>query len=300
HLQRGDGNVGQNHRALVGELADLGRDLEADAALRHDDRRKGKTDPEFLEFDGYGAELLGDRNGELAAGEEIRRLARNGGQVRLSQGMQQPVLFQHAKHALNAASAALPLRAEARGVGHRRVGRQGGRKGGVVAADVRFRAGEERGEDALARHVDGEGKIAQRSEGEIARIDERVQIDAELLDDVALHLDHRDLEQHLLAPLDSQHVDDVGRLAGVPESAAAVSGTAVAPAVAVHGNRRPAPARAAASLLIESAQEAGDDLASASRVDGRRDRAGQYDAFADALDLDMRIRKEAIEELFKA
>ena len=71
------------------------------------------------------------------------------------------------------------------------------------------RSGRERRQQAFAGDVDREGQVAQSGKDEIARIDQRVQIDAELLDDVALHLHDGDLEQHLLPSLHGDHVDDL-------------------------------------------------------------------------------------------
>ena len=76
------------------------------------------------------------------------------------------------------------------------------------------RVGKEWRNYAAALRAKWEGKFAKRGEGETARVDQGAEVDAELLDDVALHLHYGDLQQHLLATFDGDHVDDLPALRG--------------------------------------------------------------------------------------
>ena len=60
------------------------------------------------------SKCLRDRNGELAAGKEIRRLTRDRRQVGLGQSMKQAVLLEGTKHTLDGIPAVLPLYAASR------------------------------------------------------------------------------------------------------------------------------------------------------------------------------------------
>ena len=100
-LERRDLDVVEHDRALVGELADLGLHLEADAAFRQHHRREGKADAELLELNADLPEAIDDRHGKLAAGEELRRLAGDRRQVRLGQRLDETVALERA---LSAAS----------------------------------------------------------------------------------------------------------------------------------------------------------------------------------------------------
>ena len=79
------------------ELADLGRDLQADAVAVDHRRREVQPDAEVLELDGVLV-VVDHRVGILAAGEEARALARARGQVRLGQDGDQPLLGQRLQH----------------------------------------------------------------------------------------------------------------------------------------------------------------------------------------------------------
>ena len=68
----------------------------------------------------------------------------------------------------------------------------------------------------------GNGRLLSAAKGEIAGIHQRAKIDTELLDDIAFHLDHGDLEQDLLLAVDIQHIDDVGAEAARLDVAATV------------------------------------------------------------------------------
>ena len=80
------------------DIADAGIDLEADAAFREHDRREAQLDTEFLERDrthsGLRINTRDVRN--FAAGEELGRLAGNGGQVRFCQRPNQAIAFERA------------------------------------------------------------------------------------------------------------------------------------------------------------------------------------------------------------
>jgi hypothetical protein len=73
--------VAGGNRAFAGEFADLGRDLERHAPAGHHYRREREADAEGLELNRDLAVVAVDRHRELAAGEEARRLAGDGGQV---------------------------------------------------------------------------------------------------------------------------------------------------------------------------------------------------------------------------
>ena len=89
----------EDDRAFVGELAHLGLDLQADAAFRQHDRREGEADTELLEGDGELAVAVDHGDRELAAGQELGRLARHRGQGGLGQGTHQPIALQRAQRA---------------------------------------------------------------------------------------------------------------------------------------------------------------------------------------------------------
>src|SRR4029077_7101642 len=88
HLSRDENLVGEV------ELADLGLDAHADAVAGEQRGREGQTDAEVLEFNGDDGTAaiagLGHGNRELAAGEETRGLAGQGGQIGLSQNRDEP------------------------------------------------------------------------------------------------------------------------------------------------------------------------------------------------------------------
>ena len=76
-------------RAVVGELADLRPDAQIEPGRRQHGGHHRQADAELLELDGDGGGAVGvvagDRDRELAAGQEARGLARLGGEVRLRQ-----------------------------------------------------------------------------------------------------------------------------------------------------------------------------------------------------------------------
>ena len=55
----------------------------------------------------------------------------------------------------------------------------------------------------------GKGSLLSAAKAKVAGVDQGAEVDAELLDDVALHLHHGDLEQHLLSALHGEHVDEL-------------------------------------------------------------------------------------------
>ena len=95
----------------------------------------------------------------------------------------------------------------------------------LVSVDAGCRAGGEEsagaGRAELAARSVAE-RMAQKAEGiggaqrdgHAGDIDRAGQIDAELLGDVAVHLGDADLQHHLLAAGDAQHVDDLLGIAG--------------------------------------------------------------------------------------
>ena len=89
----------RRHVGAVGEveLADLGRDLQADPVAVEHRRGEVQPDAEVLELD-VGAVVADGRVGVLAAGQEVRRLAGARGQVRLGQDRDQPLLRQRLQH----------------------------------------------------------------------------------------------------------------------------------------------------------------------------------------------------------
>jgi hypothetical protein len=59
-----------------------------------------------------------------------------------------------------------------------------------------------------------QGILRQQGRSEIARVDDRADVEAELLQQAALHLGDRYLEHHLLFAIDAEHVDDELAVAG--------------------------------------------------------------------------------------
>ncbi len=85
----------EGERAGVGELADLGGNLQRDAPFAQHDRRECKAHAELLEFDGDVAVAIApDRDRELTAGEKFCGFARNRREVWLGQRMHQSDPFQ--------------------------------------------------------------------------------------------------------------------------------------------------------------------------------------------------------------
>ena len=92
HLEAGDGEVVEGEGPVGGQFRHLGLDAQADAAFGEDDRREAEGDAEGLELDGDVARrVLAGGNRELAAGEEGRGLAGDGGQRRLGERRIMPV-----------------------------------------------------------------------------------------------------------------------------------------------------------------------------------------------------------------
>ena len=55
----------------------------------------------------------------------------------------------------------------------------------------------------------GKGRSLSAAKPKLPELIKRIKVDAELLYDVALHLNHGDLEQHLLLTLNREHVDEL-------------------------------------------------------------------------------------------
>lgn len=78
-LQALNGEAGRRDRAGGRQFADLGGDLEIDAALGEHIGREGDVHAECLPGDGDGVVIRRDRDREFATGQELRRLAGDGG-----------------------------------------------------------------------------------------------------------------------------------------------------------------------------------------------------------------------------
>src|SRR5581483_9491952 len=213
-LERGDGYARQDDGAFGGELAHFALDLEADAPLAHHHGREGEADAELLVGDGQPAVAVDHRDRILAAGEEVGGLARYGGEVGLGQRAQQAVALEGAQRAGDLGVAGAERAGDA-GVAERAAG-----TAVVVAEHAR---GAARGTDGGIERAGAEAGNGQRAEaggggerqrvlgeqgrGEVAGGDGGTQVDAELLEDRALHLGHGDLQHHLLLTLDGEQVD---------------------------------------------------------------------------------------------
>ena len=113
HLKGRDGDVRQNDRTLIRELADLRRNFQTYAPFRHDHRSEGEADAKFLELYGNRAELLRDGNRKLTASKEICGLAGDRRQIRFGQGVQQTILFKSTQNRLHTIFPRQPLDAAA-------------------------------------------------------------------------------------------------------------------------------------------------------------------------------------------
>ena len=186
-LQGRDLNAREHHGALVGELADLGLDLEADAALRQHDRREGEADAELLVDDARLAEAVDDGDRVFAAGEELGGLAGDRREVRLGQRPQQAVALEGAQGAVDGLIARLPAGGDAR------VAEAAPMPAFGSSAPVTDRVEADRAPPVVADAGDGQRAECGRGQrqrvvgedggGEVAGVDERADVDAELLQD---------------------------------------------------------------------------------------------------------------------
>ncbi len=206
----------QSEGALVGQFRHLGRHLHGDHAAGQDHRGKAEAHAEGLEFHrGAAGDVHAGGHGIFAAGQELGGFAGNRGQVGLGQGAHQADLLK----GLDRGAGLVQARA-AGGAGHRG-GLEIGRHAAVAGDELNLgvgRIGQHRlglgvqiiaaGQPAQQGAVDaiggGVGEGILRNAG-LAH--EGVQVEAELLDDAALHLHDAHLEHHLLLAGDGQHVD---------------------------------------------------------------------------------------------
>src|SRR5215510_9363545 len=227
-LGQGD-RLGHGQLVFGGELGNLGQDPSADASLGQHHRREVEADAELLELnlllavadrsERSGRAGIAGRDREFAAGKKARALARDGGQVRFGKCADHAGALHRAQRGLHR----LPL-----------------------AGNGRWK---ERLADDRKRIVDVE--VEHRG----AEADAAVEVDAELLDEVALHLGDRHLEHDLVAAV---HVDVVDHLLAV-----------------IH--------------------EARGDVERLVRFDRARDVAGQHDAVAEGLDIDVQTGQRLLD-----
>ncbi len=94
HDQRRHRIAGDLHGMALVELADLGLDLEIDQSITQHGRSEGEPHAVLLVVDGDGAERLRDQDGEFAARQEARGVARQGHQVRLCETADQALFLE--------------------------------------------------------------------------------------------------------------------------------------------------------------------------------------------------------------
>src|SRR5215218_8360758 len=94
HRDRRDRDDAGADRVRHVDVAHLGLDLEVDHAVGEDRRLESQADAEFLVLDGDLLEVAGDRDRELAAGEEARLLAGHRDEVRLGETAHEPLFLQ--------------------------------------------------------------------------------------------------------------------------------------------------------------------------------------------------------------
>ena len=191
-------------------------------------------------------------DGNRAAGEEFRAFARN----RRHRGLGERV------------GDALPLERL-----------QGGAETLAALDPVQHRLG--RGDSAVDRE-----RVLER---EASVWPGAAHVDAELLDDLAPDLGHRDPEAHLVGPADGQRIDDFSARAAGARARAAGTGSAGA-----DGNGDAAGARRRRRGRI--VDEAGSDIERFLGLFGRRDGSGEDDLVRDRADVDVVVRDRGVEE----
>src|SRR5712691_105050 len=223
--------LNQGELILGGQLGDLGHDLEADASLGQHHRREVETDAELLPLNrelavsdrpnrGSSCTSVACRDRKLSAGEEARVFARDRRQVRFRQRADHAGALHRAQRCADGFPAP--------GDGVRRNERLSDDRERVDVAEIDHRGAE---------------------------TDAAVEIDAELLDDVALHLRDGHLEHDLVAAVDGDAVDD----------------------------------------LLVVVDETRSDVERLLRFDRARDIAREHDAFAESLDADVQPGQRLLE-----
>ncbi len=160
------------------EFGDFDRELQRNTAFGQDDRRIAEAHAERLELDRDLAFVLRDRNREFAADKELAGFARDRRKVRLGERAHDADAFERVDRCADRA-----LQSAADKVLVAEVGRETAERGACDREGVR-------GGD---REVVVEVGASQLAEADRAR-----QVDAELLDHRALHLDEADFQRHLV------------------------------------------------------------------------------------------------------
>src|SRR6266568_1064556 len=205
----GDLHAADHHRERRVDVAHLGGEAHVDGRPRDHGGRELEDDPELLPLDLGGPERGGERDGELAACEELRLLAGEGDQGRLGEDLGEAVALEDAED-----SAQREVSEPGEEVVERpALGRREGRVRDVGRLDPRDRQ--------TARPGPGDRRVLRRVE-EVARVGVRAdrasdpfrllveEVDAELAQALARDLREPDLELDLLLAGDLHEVRDLG------------------------------------------------------------------------------------------